>query len=45
MQMCWLAGDDPIKIKEFDKMPTLDYFIMLDKKISDGQKELARQKK
>lgn len=45
MQMCWLAGDDPVKIKEFDKMGLLDYFILMDKKISDGQKELARQRK
>lgn len=45
MQMCSMAGDDPVKIKEFDKMPLLDYYILLDKRISDNQKELARQKK
>lgn len=43
--MCWLANDDPLKIEAFDKMPMLDYFIMLDKKISDMKKELSRQKK
>lgn len=43
--MYWLAGDDPLKIEAFDKMPIIDYFMLLDKKISDTKKELSRQKK
>jgi hypothetical protein len=40
--MCWLAGNDPLKIQAFDKMPLLDYFIILDRKISETKKQLIK---
>lgn len=32
-ELCWLAGDDPVKIEQFQKMPIVDYYAILDKKI------------
>lgn len=36
--MCWLAGDDPLKIQALEKMPLLEYFLLLDKKLLDIKK-------
>lgn len=36
--MCWLAGDDPVKIQALERMPLLEYLILLDKKIGDTKK-------
>lgn len=38
-QTCWLGDDDVIKIKALEKMPLLDYFLLLDKKINEMKKE------
>ena len=40
-----MADDDPVKIEAFEKMPVLDYFIMLDKRITDLRKQAAKQSK
>lgn len=42
--MCWLAGNDPLKLQAFEKMPLLEYFLVLDKHISDLNKELKKSK-
>jgi hypothetical protein len=39
--MCWLAGDDPLKIQALEKMPIIEYFILLDKKINEMKKASA----
>lgn len=40
-----MAGDDPMKIEAFGKMPLIEYFIILDKRMRETKKEAARQKK
>lgn len=40
-----MAGDDPVSIEAFGKMPMLEYFLLLDKKIREVKKEMARAKK
>jgi hypothetical protein len=39
--LCWLAGDDPLKIQALEKMAIIDYFLLLDKKIADVKKHAA----
>jgi len=41
--MCWLAGDDPLKVEAFSKMPLIEYFLMLDKKITEVKKQIAKR--
>jgi len=31
-----MAGNDPGRIKEFEKLPILDYLIILDKKLAEA---------
>lgn len=33
-----MAGDDPVKIQALEKMPVLDYFLLLDKKLNEMKK-------
>jgi hypothetical protein len=37
-----MAGDDPVKIREFEKMPVLEYLMILDKKIAESKKAMAQ---
>jgi hypothetical protein len=39
--MWWLANEDPVRLKEFEKMDILGYMFLLDKKIGDILKENA----
>lgn len=39
--MLWLAGDDPLRIAALEKMGILEYFLLLDKKITDINKANA----
>lgn len=43
--MCWMSGDDPLKMEAFTKMPTLEYCIMVDKKLAQAKKEIRAQQK
>lgn len=36
--MCWLAGNDPLKIQALEKMPVIEYFLLLDTKIKEMKK-------
>jgi hypothetical protein len=40
-----MAGDDPVRIQALERMPTLDYFLLIDKRISDIRKQEKRSKK
>jgi hypothetical protein len=40
--LCWLADNDPLKIQALEKMPLLDYFLLLDKKLKDLKKASAK---
>jgi hypothetical protein len=35
MQMAWLAGDDPVRLSAYERMPMVEYYILLNKK-NDG---------
>ena len=37
--MLWAAGDDPIRFDALMRMPLIEYYILLDKKISDVKKQ------
>ncbi|MBA3830085.1 MAG: hypothetical protein H0X33_14180 [Taibaiella sp.] len=41
--MCWLAGDDPGKMANFEKLPVLEYFMILDKKLADTKTAIRTQ--
>lgn len=43
-QMNWLADGDVLKMKAISEMPVLDFFIMLDKKISETKKQIQKTK-
>jgi hypothetical protein len=43
-QLCWMATDDPLKIQALEKMPLLEYFLLLDKRLGDIKKQLASAK-
>lgn len=40
--ICWLADNDPGKIDGFSKMPVLEYWSILDNKIAENKKALAK---
>lgn len=40
--MAWLAEDDITTLKAISEMPMLDFFIMLNKKIGETEKQIAR---
>lgn len=40
--MNWLAEDDISKLKAVNEMPVLEFFIMLNKKIVETEKQIAR---
>lgn len=42
-ELCWLAGDDPMKMEGYNKMPLLEYFMLLDKKIAEIRKANNKQ--
>lgn len=44
LQMCWLAGDDPMKLKAFEQVALLEYLLLLNKKIGDVLKENKTRK-
>ena len=44
-QMRWLADNDVVKLKVVSEMPMLDFFIMLNKKIIETEKQIKRAKK
>jgi hypothetical protein len=41
--MAWLADDDVVKLKAVNDGPMLDFFIMLNKKIIETEKQIRRQ--
>jgi len=40
--MSWLGDNDPVKIDHISKMPMLDFFIMLNKKIIETEKQIKK---
>ena len=44
-QMNWLADKDVVKLKAVSEMPMFDFFIMLNKKIEETEKQIARNKR
>jgi hypothetical protein len=38
--MWWVAGDDPVKVDALSKMPLLEYFMVVDKKLGDLKRQL-----
>jgi hypothetical protein len=44
-QMVWLAEGDVSKLKAVNEMPVFEFFIMLNKKIEETEKEIARRGK
>jgi hypothetical protein len=42
--MDWLAENNPANLKVVSEMPILDFFIMLNKKIIETKKQIARAK-
>jgi len=43
--MNWLADKDVVKLKAVSEMPMFDFFIMLNKKIEETEKQIARNKR
>lgn len=43
-QLVWISGGDPVKIKGFERMPIIDYLLILDKKIGEN-KRLMREER
>lgn len=44
-QMAWLVDGDVSKLKSVNEMPVFEFFIMLNKKIEETEKEIARVRK
>jgi hypothetical protein len=40
--MHWISDGDPMKLKAVGEMPGIEFFLLLDKKIEDTKKQLAR---
>lgn len=40
--MNWLAENDVSKLKAVNEMPVLEFFIMLNKKVIETKKQIAR---
>ena len=36
--MLWLSNDDPVKLKELERLPLMEYWFQLTKKIADIKK-------
>lgn len=45
LETLWLADGDVTKIREYEKLPLLEYFFLLNKKLADAQKALAAKNK
>lgn len=43
LQMLWLADNDPVKKEAFDKIPMVEYYVMLNKKDEENKKALKKQ--
>ena len=43
--MNFLVDNDPMKVKAVSEMPVIDFFMLLNKKIIDTKKQIARAKK
>jgi hypothetical protein len=41
--MAWLVEGDVSKLKYVNEMPVFEFFIMLNKKIEETEKEIARR--
>lgn len=41
--MSWLADNDVIKLKAVSEMPMIDFFIMLNKKIEETEKQIKNR--
>jgi hypothetical protein len=37
--MLWLAAGDPVRVDEFERMPLLDYWAMLNNRVSEIKRE------
>lgn len=44
-QTLWMAGDDPIKVEALNKLPVIEYFALLDKRLADAKAAMNRMKK
>jgi hypothetical protein len=42
--MTWLAEDDVVKLKVINDGPMIDFFIMLNKKIIETEKQIKKAK-
>lgn len=43
--MYWLADGKPADLKAFSEMPMYEYFFLLDKKLAETKKHIARASK
>jgi len=43
--MSWLADNDVLKLKAVSEMPVIDFFIMLNKKIEETEKQIKNANK
>jgi hypothetical protein len=43
--MCWMAGDDPVRINAYEQMPLIEYWAMLNKRVAEAKQEMERAKK
>lgn len=43
--MWWLAGDDPGRVDSFERMPVLEYYMALDRKMAESESALKQQRK
>lgn len=43
--MHWLAEGDPVKLKAVGEMSSIEFFLLLDKKIAETKKEVSRIQK
>lgn len=44
-QMEWLADGDVLKLKVISEMPVIDFFIMLNKKVIETERQIAASKR
>lgn len=43
--MLWLADEDPIKLDALSRMPLLEYFMLLDKRVRTVRKQIKTSQK
>lgn len=45
VELVWLSGDDPVNIEQLERMPIIDYWLLLNRKYAAIEKQAAQIKR